>query len=174
MSNETSEHPFFGKVVSVYTRAQALADGVLIDAGPMAREAGFRWPVAITAGAMGGLCDLERRRQPAADPSGSIRSLVGCAVHGRSCCADPRRRRRAAAVRALPRAARRPLHRSRAHHAEAGGGPGRRGRAGHYDPAAERGLNPPAKTGIFSLATGVTVAFSCLHQRTGIMPTRHR
>lgn len=51
MSNQPSEHPFFGEVISVYTRAQALADGVLIDAGPMAREAGFRWPVAVTAAA---------------------------------------------------------------------------------------------------------------------------
>ena len=51
MSNQPSEHPFFGEVISVYTRAQALVDGVLIDAGPMAREAGFRWPLAITAGA---------------------------------------------------------------------------------------------------------------------------
>jgi hypothetical protein len=51
MSNQSTEHPIFGPVISVYTRAQALADGVLIDAGPMAREAGFRWPVAVTAAA---------------------------------------------------------------------------------------------------------------------------
>ena len=51
MSNPTSEHPLFGEVISVYTRAQALADGVLIDAGAMAAEAGFRFPVAITAAA---------------------------------------------------------------------------------------------------------------------------
>ena len=50
MSNQPNDDPFFGKVISVYTRAQALADGVLIDAGTMARETGFRWPVAITAG----------------------------------------------------------------------------------------------------------------------------
>lgn len=37
--NQPSEHPFFGEVISVYTRAQA--DSVLIDAEPMAREAGF-------------------------------------------------------------------------------------------------------------------------------------
>ena len=42
MSDQPSEHPFFGEVISVYTRAQALAHGVLVDAGPMAREAGFR------------------------------------------------------------------------------------------------------------------------------------
>lgn len=51
MSNQPNDDPFFGKVISVYTRAEALADGVLIDAGPMAREAGFRWPVAITVAA---------------------------------------------------------------------------------------------------------------------------
>ena len=52
MSNHTTkpvEHPFFGEVISTYTRAQAIDDGVLIDAGPMAKEAGYRWPVALTA-----------------------------------------------------------------------------------------------------------------------------
>ena len=41
----------FGEVISTYSRAQALDDGVLIDAGPMAQEVGFHWPVAITAAA---------------------------------------------------------------------------------------------------------------------------
>jgi hypothetical protein len=34
-----------------YTRAGALRDGVLIDASGAAREAGFRYPVAMTAAA---------------------------------------------------------------------------------------------------------------------------
>ena len=75
MSNETSEQPFFGKVVSVYTRAQALADGVLIDAGAMAREAGFRWPVAITAGAWSDCVtwsDADSQRQTHQDESGRL------------------------------------------------------------------------------------------------------
>jgi hypothetical protein len=38
-------------VIHEYTRRQAVADGVLIDAGEMAREAGFKWPVALTAAA---------------------------------------------------------------------------------------------------------------------------
>ena len=38
-------------VISTYTRAQAIADGVLVDAGPMAKEAGYRWPVALTVAA---------------------------------------------------------------------------------------------------------------------------
>jgi hypothetical protein len=35
-------------VIFSYTRAQALADGVLIDVTETAREAGFRIPVAVT------------------------------------------------------------------------------------------------------------------------------
>jgi hypothetical protein len=33
-----------------YTRAQAIADGVLIDVSELAKEAGFRFPVALTCG----------------------------------------------------------------------------------------------------------------------------
>jgi hypothetical protein len=38
----------FGPPISVYTRAQALEDGALIDARATAREAGIRYPVALT------------------------------------------------------------------------------------------------------------------------------
>jgi hypothetical protein len=34
-----------------YTRADALRDGVLVDVSATAREAGFRWPVALTRAA---------------------------------------------------------------------------------------------------------------------------
>lgn len=40
-------------VVFAYTRAQALEDGVLIDVTTVAREAGFRFPVAVTAAVWG-------------------------------------------------------------------------------------------------------------------------
>jgi len=36
-------------LISVYTRAEAIEDGVLVDVSEMAREAGFKWPVAVTA-----------------------------------------------------------------------------------------------------------------------------
>jgi hypothetical protein len=42
-----TENPF-GEVIFAYTRADALADGVLIDATETAKEAGFRLPVALT------------------------------------------------------------------------------------------------------------------------------
>lgn len=35
-------------VIFSYSRAQAIEDGVLIDAGKLAAEAGFRYPVALT------------------------------------------------------------------------------------------------------------------------------
>jgi len=47
----TMSDPFWqaADVIHVYTRAQALADGALIDISPLATEAGFRYPVAVTA-----------------------------------------------------------------------------------------------------------------------------
>jgi len=38
----------FGEVISVYTREQAIDDGVLVDVSETAREAGFKVPVAVT------------------------------------------------------------------------------------------------------------------------------
>ena len=40
---------FFGKPIYSYTRAQAIADGALIDVSTTAREAGIVWPVALTS-----------------------------------------------------------------------------------------------------------------------------
>jgi hypothetical protein len=41
----------FGPPISVYTRAQALEDGALVDVSTLARDFGIRWPVAMTHGA---------------------------------------------------------------------------------------------------------------------------
>lgn len=38
----------FGAAIHVYTRSQALEDGVLVDVTTIAREAGFRIPVAMS------------------------------------------------------------------------------------------------------------------------------
>ncbi len=50
-TNDCADESIFGNVISTYTRAQAIEDGVLIDAGAMTREAGFVWPVALTSAA---------------------------------------------------------------------------------------------------------------------------
>lgn len=48
----TDKRPFTGEdLIFVYTRADALADGVLKDLTKLAREAGFKYPTAITAAA---------------------------------------------------------------------------------------------------------------------------
>lgn len=44
---------FFGPAISVYSRKQAIDDGFLIDVSETARETGFVFPVALTAGAWG-------------------------------------------------------------------------------------------------------------------------
>tara|TARA_R110002073_G_scaffold164809_2_gene321247 strand:- start:19491 stop:19673 length:183 start_codon:yes stop_codon:yes gene_type:complete len=38
----------FGPVIVRYSRAEALLEGVLVESGPLATEAGFQWPVALT------------------------------------------------------------------------------------------------------------------------------
>ena len=39
----------FGEVIFSYTRKQAIEDGVLVDVSELAKEAGFKYPVAVTA-----------------------------------------------------------------------------------------------------------------------------
>ena len=50
-------------LIYAYTRAQALEDGVLADVSEMAREAGFVWPVALTAAVWTIVEDIPRRYQ---------------------------------------------------------------------------------------------------------------
>ena len=47
---------FWGEPVSAYTRQQAIEDGVLVDVTALAKETGFRIPVAFTA-AVWSACD---------------------------------------------------------------------------------------------------------------------
>jgi hypothetical protein len=55
-SNKTERsESLFGEVIFSYTRAQAIADRVLIDVTPTALVAGFRFSVAVTAGLMGAI-----------------------------------------------------------------------------------------------------------------------
>lgn len=50
---QKSYDDIFGPVIFSYTRAQAIADGVLVDVSEMAREAGIKHPTAITAAVWG-------------------------------------------------------------------------------------------------------------------------
>src|SRR5712692_8787925 len=53
MSEETKGFWDDAEVISAYTRTQALEDGVLVDVSETAREAGIKFPVALTAAVWG-------------------------------------------------------------------------------------------------------------------------
>ncbi|MCK9550617.1 DUF6573 family protein [Aquamicrobium sp.] len=74
-SNDRSTESFFGEVISTYTRAQAIEDGVLIDVGSMAQEAGFKRPVAVTSAAWADCVtwtEDDNRQQVYQDESGRL------------------------------------------------------------------------------------------------------
>ncbi|MEW7984637.1 MAG: DUF6573 family protein [Candidatus Thiodiazotropha endolucinida] len=95
MSNISNEQPagaFFGEIVSTYTRAQAIEDGVLIDAGPMAGEAGFKWPVALTSAAWADCVawtEDDSERQVHQDQSGRLWDVLYMASHAIRTSKDP-------------------------------------------------------------------------------------
>ena len=59
-------------VISRYTRAEALTDGVLIDVTPMARECGFVFPVAVTNALMTDIDAIPSSLSGLADHNGRL------------------------------------------------------------------------------------------------------
>jgi hypothetical protein len=62
-----------------YTRADALRDGVLIDVSPAAREAGIRYPVALTRAAWQ-RCVKVPRGVPCQDEEGRLWDVLWGAI----------------------------------------------------------------------------------------------
>jgi Family of unknown function (DUF6573) len=84
MSNQDDSLNLFGEVIYAYTRAQAIADGVLVDVTPTAREAGFRWPVALTRAAWEDCVawsEEDSRRQVHQDESGRLWDVLWMAMN---------------------------------------------------------------------------------------------
>ena len=50
MNDETMTREIFGELIYSYSRAEALADGLLVDITERAKRAGIRYPTACTAG----------------------------------------------------------------------------------------------------------------------------
>ena len=74
----------FGDLIYSYTRTQAIEDGVLVDAGPMAQEAGFKWPVALTSAVWEDCvawADDDIEKQIHQDQSGRLWDLLYMASH---------------------------------------------------------------------------------------------
>lgn len=61
-------------VIDAYSRAQALADGVLVDVSPTAQAVGFRWPTSMTSEVAGML------EGPQDEPGIALRDLLECAL----------------------------------------------------------------------------------------------
>ena len=47
-NDEAMAHEIFGELIYAYSRAEALADGVLVDVSERAKRAGIRYPTACT------------------------------------------------------------------------------------------------------------------------------
>ncbi len=84
MSDQRKPSIFFGEVIHVYTRAQAIEDGVLVDVSRTAPEAGFRWPVAMTRAAWEDCVawsEEDSRRQVHQDEAGRLWDVLWMAMN---------------------------------------------------------------------------------------------
>lgn len=73
------------ELIYAYTRKQAIEDGVLVDLTSLAREAGFRWPFAVTS-AVWQCCVKVPSAVPWQDETGrawDILMLLRVAIKGR-------------------------------------------------------------------------------------------
>jgi hypothetical protein len=70
-------HPFDGaEIVSTYTRAQAIEDGMLVDVSETAREAGIKYPVALTRAVFERCVALPKRYRGLEDERGRLWDVV--------------------------------------------------------------------------------------------------
>lgn len=72
---------FWGEVIHRYTRAQAIADGVLVDVSEMAAEAGFRYPVAMTQALHAEAVAWDKRNTAYQDEEGRLWDVLIMAAH---------------------------------------------------------------------------------------------
>ena len=71
----------FDPVISVYTRAQAIEDGILVDVSETAREAGFTIPVAITRAVWNRIVALPEGYRGFQDERGRLWDVLWMARH---------------------------------------------------------------------------------------------
>ena len=78
MSDTNAKNPFENApIIFQYTRAQALADGVLVDLSDWAKESGFKVPVACTAAVWNGyIMQTERTRALGQSERGRAHDLL--------------------------------------------------------------------------------------------------
>ena len=80
MKMQTTAADLFGDTVYIYTRAQGLADGVLVDVSSAAREAGIVWPMAMSAAAWADCVEWtsadDKRKATLQDEAGRLWDVV--------------------------------------------------------------------------------------------------
>jgi len=84
MNEKQTVTDLFGEVIYSYTRAQAIEDGVLVNVSETAREAGFRWPVAMTSAAWADCVawsEDDNQRQVHQDESGRLWDVLWMALN---------------------------------------------------------------------------------------------
>jgi len=74
MTNEL--HEVFGPVISSYSRAQAIEDGILVDVSETAREAGITFPVAVTRAVWEDCCEWTEADSKAKREGQSVRGRL--------------------------------------------------------------------------------------------------
>ncbi|MBN8738457.1 MAG: hypothetical protein BGP24_11095 [Lysobacterales bacterium 69-70] len=98
-----------GDVIHAYSRADALKDGVLVDAGAMAREAGFKVPVALTAEVWATCVGWSPNEKAPQDEDGRLWDVLGMAsLAARAAARRSQTGRVAFEVYVVPRGGRRP------------------------------------------------------------------
>jgi len=86
---EQNEHEtlkeVFGNVIYAYTRAQAIEDGVLIDVSETAKEAGIKFPTALTSAVWADYVAVPAELKGQQDEMGRLWDILwmfSCAVRG--------------------------------------------------------------------------------------------
>lgn len=83
MNRSSSLTEIFGGPIHTYGRAEAIADGILVDVTETAREVGFSIPVALTIGAWDDCVawsEADSHRQTYQDESGRLWDVLWMAV----------------------------------------------------------------------------------------------
>jgi type I site-specific restriction-modification system R (restriction) subunit len=78
-AHQKVEDSFFGNVIYSYTRRQAIEDGVLVDVTDVAKNVGFKIPVALTEAVYSNCVqwtELDSDKQTYQDQSGRLKDVL--------------------------------------------------------------------------------------------------
>ena len=85
------QRPLFGPedLIDAYTRADAMEDGTLVDVSATAREAGIKYPLALTRAVWADVEDVPPSKKGVQDAQGRLWDLLWMARHAAANVAHP-------------------------------------------------------------------------------------